>query len=117
VVWNLLHETGAQQALITLGKQGLLTFDCPPDEAAAGERLRSEYLPAFVGHAIDPLGCGDALLATASLCLAAGGSLYAAALMGSLAAAFEAEQVGNLPITADHLLAQLHQTPSLSAAA
>jgi len=117
VVWNLLHQTGAQQALITLGKQGLLTFDSPPEQADAGQRLRSEYLPAFASHAIDPLGCGDALLATASLCVAAGGSLYAAALLGSLAAALEAEQIGNHPITADQLLAQLHQTPAFSAAA
>lgn len=116
VVWNLLHQTGAKQALITLGKQGLLTFDSPGD-ASEGQRLQSEYLPAMAGHAIDPLGCGDALLATASLCLAAGGSLYAAALLGSLAAALEAEQIGNHPITADSLLNQLHQTPSISAAA
>lgn len=117
VVWDLLHQTSAKQALITLGKQGLLTFDCPPELVSAGQRLRSEYLPALTGHAIDPLGCGDALLATAGLCLAAGGSLYAAALLGSLAGAIEAEQVGNTPITADQLLARLHQTPSLSAAA
>jgi bifunctional ADP-heptose synthase (sugar kinase/adenylyltransferase) len=54
-------------------------------------------------RAIDPLGCGDALLATASLALASGGSLAAAALLGSLAAAIEVGQVGNVAVTTDSL--------------
>jgi sugar/nucleoside kinase (ribokinase family) len=52
---------------------------------------------------IDPLGCGDALLATASLALACGGSLHAAAYLGSLAAAFEIQQLGNQPISLERL--------------
>ncbi len=43
VVWNLLNATGARQAIVTLGKQGLITFD--RNEHAAHERLRSEYIP------------------------------------------------------------------------
>ena len=53
---------------------------------------------------MDPLGCGDALLATASLTLAAGGSLQAAALLGSLAAAIEVQSPGNVPINVEGLL-------------
>ncbi|HSI37160.1 MAG TPA: PfkB family carbohydrate kinase, partial [Tepidisphaeraceae bacterium] len=98
---------GAKQAMVTLGKQGLLVFD-QHSEAGPGEawerRLRSEYLPALTDRAIDPLGCGDALLAGASLALAAGGSVHAAAYVGSVAAAFEAQQVGNQPITLEALL-------------
>jgi rfaE bifunctional protein kinase chain/domain/rfaE bifunctional protein nucleotidyltransferase chain/domain len=103
VVWNLLAQTGAKQAMITLGKQGLVTFDRPPG-ATDNDRLRSEYVPALSSHAIDPLGCGDALLATASLALAAGGSLQAAAVLGSVAASIEASHVGNHPIDAEELL-------------
>jgi len=66
-------------------------------------RLSSEYLPAFSNRVVDPLGCGDALLATASLALACGGSLYAAAYLGSLAAAIEIQQMGNQPLTAERL--------------
>lgn len=106
VVWGLLSQTGARQAMITLGKQGLVTFDRPVGAPATG-RLRSEYVPALATHAVDPLGCGDALLATASLALAAGGSLQAAALLGSLAAAIEVSHVGNHPLTADALLGRL----------
>ena len=105
VVWNLLNATAARQAIITLGKQGLVTFDRDPADATG--RLRSEYIPALAGHAIDPLGCGDALLATASLALAAGGSLQAAAFLGSVAAAIEVQQIGNQPVTATQIVERL----------
>src|SRR5207302_11510797 len=88
-------------------KQGLVTFD--RGEGQAGERLRSEYLPALAGQAVDPLGCGDALLATATLALAAGGSLHAAAFLGSVAAALEAQKLGNQPVSTEQLLSQLFQ--------
>ena len=95
VVWNLLDATDAARAIVTLGKQGLVTFErAGRDDAAApvpaepgavrasapsaasdqpADRLRSEYLPALSDRAVDPLGCGDALLAAATLALAAGG--------------------------------------------
>jgi bifunctional ADP-heptose synthase (sugar kinase/adenylyltransferase) len=108
VVANLLNATDARQAIITLGKQGLVTFDWPKGSAeASGHRLRSEYVPALATRTVDPLGCGDALLATASLTLAAGGSLHAAAFLGSLAAAVEVERLGNVPVTADRILGML----------
>ena len=105
VVSKMLGKIDSRQALITLGKQGLVTFDWPtPAVRDSGERLRSEYIPAFARRGIDPLGCGDALLATATATLAAGGDLMSAALLGSYAAALEVNQVGNIPITADELL-------------
>jgi rfaE bifunctional protein kinase chain/domain/rfaE bifunctional protein nucleotidyltransferase chain/domain len=115
VVWNLLNKTSARQAIITLGKEGLVTFDGSPRPMP--DRLHSEYLPALAPHAIDPLGCGDALLAAASLALSAGGSLEAAAFLGSVAAAIEAQEIGNHPITSERLLAQLHQRDALPATA
>jgi len=104
VVWRLLNDTGAKQAIITLGKQGLVTFSPPqqPANTMLG-RLSSEYLPAFSNRVIDPLGCGDALLATASLALACGSSLETAAYLGSIAAAIEIQQMGNQPLTAEKL--------------
>lgn len=110
VVSKLLTSTGSRQALITLGKQGLVTFDWPgATPADSNHRLRSEYLPALSHHSIDPLGCGDALLATASITLAVRGSLQAAAMLGSLAAAIEVEQIGNHVIDTDQLLAAIRQ--------
>ena len=119
VVWRLLSLTRARQALITLGKQGMLVFDQhrPRGADESWERkLRSEYLPALANHAVDPLGCGGALLATASLTLAAGGSVQAAAYLGSVAAAYEARQLGNQPITAENLMAVLSESLALAQA-
>ncbi|MGA3066107.1 MAG: PfkB family carbohydrate kinase [Tepidisphaeraceae bacterium] len=109
VVWNLLQATDARQAIITLGKQGLVTFQPPGhDSGEPPGRLASEYLPALSRYVVDPLGCGDALLATASLALAAGGSLEMAAYLGALAAAVEIRQMGNRPVTAEMLAERFH---------
>jgi rfaE bifunctional protein kinase chain/domain/rfaE bifunctional protein nucleotidyltransferase chain/domain len=110
VASQLLQATGAAAALVTLGKQGLCAFDQhrPTGPGESWERrLRTAYLPSLAPRAIDPLGCGDALLAVATLALAAGGTVQAAAYLGSLAAAFEVQQVGNRPVTARQLLAQI----------
>jgi rfaE bifunctional protein kinase chain/domain len=108
IVANLLNTTDARQAIITLGKQGLVTFDWPSESAGAPDRrLRSDFIPALCAHTIDPLGCGDALLATASLALAAGGSLQAAAFLGSLAAAVEVQSLGNVPVSAEKLVGMI----------
>lgn len=120
VVWGLLSKTSAKQAMITLGKQGLLVFDQYRDrnvDDSWERKLRSEYLPALTTRAVDPMGCGDALLATASLALAAGGSVHAAAYLGSVAAAFEAQRLGNHPITTQELLSGVWSPPPLSQAA
>ena len=110
VVSKLLTATEAKQALITLGKQGLVSFDWPLGSARdSGGRLRSEYVPALSARTVDPLGCGDALLATASLTLAAGGSLQAAALLGSIAAGIEVQHLGNHAISAEEVLEDIRQ--------
>jgi D-beta-D-heptose 7-phosphate kinase/D-beta-D-heptose 1-phosphate adenosyltransferase len=72
-------------------------------------KLRTAYLPSLATHVIDPLGCGDALLAAASATLAAGGSLQAAAYLGSLAAAVEAQQLGNRPVSAAQISARMQE--------
>lgn len=105
VVSKLLGRLESRQAVITLGKQGLVTFDKPvAGSTEPNERLRSEYIPALSKRGLDPLGCGDALLATATATLAAGGNLMAAALLGAHAAAIEVQQVGNVPVTLDELI-------------
>ncbi|HEY8750721.1 MAG TPA: PfkB family carbohydrate kinase [Tepidisphaeraceae bacterium] len=113
VVWQMLASTKARQAIVTLGKQGLVTFD--GSERPLPPRLKSEYLPALCPMALDPLGCGDALLSAATLALAAGGSLQAAAFLGSVAAAVESQEIGNHPVTAERIIAQLQQRDALAA--
>ncbi|MFT3788434.1 MAG: PfkB family carbohydrate kinase [Tepidisphaeraceae bacterium] len=112
-VWRLLDKCSARQAIITLGKQGLVCFDWPEGANTQEQRLRSEYVPALSRHAADPLGCGDSLLSAATLTLAAGGSLQAASLLGAFAAAVEVQRVGNIPVCADDLRELFDEAPGV----
>ena len=109
VVWKLLHRTGAGSAIVTLGPEGAIGFQREPGfelrEDDWQTRLRVEHVPALTPHAIDQLGCGDALLAAATLTRVAGGSLTLAAILGSVAAAAEAQRLGNAVIGAAELRA------------
>lgn len=114
VAWQLMHDTAIRGLIVTLGRQGAVAFDRAPGETAQG-RLRSEHVPATTRQATDPLGCGDALLAAASLTLAAGGSLQAATLIGSISAGLQATRLGNDAISAEDLVAQVGVAPEDSA--
>ncbi len=113
VVSELLRSTDVKSALITLGKQGLCACTWPNGTwRDSNGRLSTDYLPALASRASDTLGAGDALLATASLMLAAGASLQQAAFVGSLAAAVEVQQTGNVPVTFDRIIDAMVQLSS-----
>lgn len=110
VAWRLLHATGGRRAFVTMGADGLIAFERTAEaETAPGwtSRLRGEHVPALAAHALDALGCGDALLAAATLALAALGdepsALPSAALLGSIAAGVEASRLGNVAVSAHDL--------------
>lgn len=112
VAWRHLSATDSAAMLVTMGAEGLVTFE-PLDRrtrrADGGDawqtRLRSEHVPALCPHVVDALGCGDALLAAATMTLASGGranggggSLLEAAFVGALAASIHGSRVGNSPV-------------------
>jgi len=100
VAWNAMDATQARHMLVTLGKKGLVVFERQSQDRNAPQwrsRLRSEYVPSLADRVVDPLGGGDAVLATATLVLAAGGSLMQAAYLGTAAAAIEMTRLGNVP--------------------
>lgn len=107
VVARLLARTRSAAAVVTMGPEGLLCF-AEPSAGHVGDRgwddrLRTTHVPALVRHAVDPLGCGDALLAATVLARASGASLDAAMITGAVAAAAEARQLGNAVIGAAEL--------------
>lgn len=107
VAWQMLEHTQARHIFVTLEKHGMVVFDRRSQDRSDAEwsgRLQSEQLPSFAEHAVDHLGCGDALLAGATLTLAAQGSLMQAAYIGNAAAAIEIGMLGNHPVTAEQLL-------------
>jgi len=121
VAWRLMQTTGARHVTITLGADGLVSFERRPelraehgaDQNLPGDasRVRSEYVPALTGHPIDTLGCGDTLLAGATLAMCAGASPLAASFVGSVGAAVQAQRLGNVPVFASDLrasIARLH---------
>jgi len=117
VAWQVLQQTQARHIIVTLEKRGLLVFERrgekrdSPDWSA---RLKSEQLPAFSDHAVDHLGCGDALLAAATLSLAAGATLMQSAYLGNAAAAVEVTTLGNHPVGIDRLSGLLRVRPELA---
>lgn len=111
VAYRLLATTQARHLICTLDKHGLVVFERPgqdPREAGWVDRLQSEHFPAFASRCLDRLGCGDAMLATATMALAAGASLVQAAYLGNAAAAIEIGMLGNMPVAADMLACWLH---------
>jgi len=114
ITWGLMRDTGIRSAIVTMGGEGLIGFSrIKGDTGASGgswtTRLRGEHVPAFTPHATDALGCGDALLATATLTLARGGSLLSASYLGAAAAAVEARRLGNVPVSGSDLRRELHR--------
>lgn len=106
VVWKMMSLTKTQNVLVTLGGDGLIAFDrLPGAEKVKGweARVRGEHIPAMAPYAVDQLGCGDALLATATLTLLAGGTVTEAGFLGSIAAAHEAARLGNVVISSADL--------------
>lgn len=115
VAWKLLDSTKSRHAIVTLGADGLIAFDTIAQ--AAGQetewrsRVSSEHIPALCPLAIDPLGCGDALLAAATLGLASGGSLLASAFLGACAASTQVQRLGNNAISSmdlRHMIIRTH---------
>ena len=101
VAWDLLARTQARHLMVTLEKRGMVVFVRSSQDRNSPEwsgRLRSEQLPALTDTPVDRLGCGDALLASATMTLAAGADVMQAAYVGSAAAALELAMLGNHPV-------------------
>jgi len=109
--WRVLEAGHTRRLFITLGGDGLIAFeplansatDTDNDHDSHRSRVRGEHVPALSGAPIDPMGCGDALLSAATLALTTGASTLASAFLGSIAAACEAQRLGNIPISAADL--------------
>ena len=110
-VWRLMENADARAVITTLADSGLIMFSRLADADGAGWRTRvaGEHIPCLEDRPIDTLGCGDALLASASLALAAGSTLAQASFIGAVAAAVEAAVLGNVTVTKSNLQSRLHE--------
>ncbi len=117
IAWQIMEATQARHLIITLEKRGMVVFERGSQQRGSPQwssRLKSEQLPSFADYALDRLGCGDALLAAATLSLTAGDDLVQAAYLGNAAAALELSVLGNRPIEVDTLRTWLRPRPELT---
>jgi rfaE bifunctional protein nucleotidyltransferase chain/domain len=107
VVWRVMQATQSKWAIATLGPEGLIAFERVSNVATNHDQWQAhvigQHVPSLVPFAVDALGCGDALLAAATLALTTGASLSVSALLGSVAAASQAQRLGNAIIGAADL--------------
>jgi sugar/nucleoside kinase (ribokinase family) len=103
---KLRAKANAQHVILSLGAEGLLVH--APDRANGRDGAwMTDRLPAFNESPKDPSGAGDSLLITAALALAAGGSIWQATYLGAIAAACQVGRVGNVPLTAPEVEAEI----------
>ena len=102
---SIASRAHAKHVIVKLGEDGAVAFDATRKDASG--RLLNDFLPSFAQRAVDPLGCGDAMLSVVGLTLAAGGGLFDALLLGSIGAAIEAEAHGNRALVLEPVLNRL----------
>jgi len=95
---TLLAQSQADGLLLKLGAEGLIAIQTRTP-------FYTDSLPAFNTNPVDVAGAGDAMLAAASLTRQAGGSIFEAAYVGSVAAAIQVSRTGNLPLSMHDLMA------------
>jgi rfaE bifunctional protein kinase chain/domain len=99
---TLRDKAEAEHVLLTLAEEGVLIHS--PDEPSG---LITDRLPAFNSTPRDVAGAGDSLLTCASMALSLGANIWQASYLGSVAAACQVSRLGNLPLTAKELIAEL----------
>lgn len=86
VLPKIMKEKGCKNAVVTLGGEGLLTFD------SSGDWFLS---PALATKVVDKVGAGDSVLAIASMLAFLDAPKEVIGLLASVVAAFEVSQLGH----------------------
>jgi len=103
---SLRSVTNSQNIILKLGQDGALVCPAPFD----GVPVQPDRIEALNSAPKDVSGAGDSMLITAGLTLAAGGNIWEAACLGSVAAAIQVARVGNVPITSGEINAVLERS-------
>jgi len=97
---NLAKKSNAKNVILKLGEEGLLLYFNDQDFTG----YQTDKLSALNSAPQDVAGAGDSLLITTMMTIAAGGSLWQSALLGSISAAIQVSRVGNTPLKLSDLL-------------
>ena len=91
---QLRRKSNAKYILLKLAADGVLVHS--PDSNSNG--WLTDQVEALNKSPKDVAGAGDSMLVASALTLAAGGSIWEAACLGSIAAAIQVSRVGNRPL-------------------
>jgi rfaE bifunctional protein kinase chain/domain len=100
---KLQKEALVLDVFIKLGSEGVL-IQSDSDERG----IATDQLPAFNPAPKDVSGAGDSMLITSAMALAVGADIWQSAYLGSLAAACQVGKMGNLPLSENELVQELH---------
>lgn len=89
----------SKSVLLKMGSEGLLVHN----KAEGDNQMVTDRFPALNQNPKDLAGAGDSLLMTSALSIAAGSTIWEAALLGSVAASIQVSRVGNIPLQSDEL--------------
>jgi rfaE bifunctional protein kinase chain/domain len=104
VLAEILRKTAkAKHIFITLGEEGLLIHS-PED---MNNEICTDQLSALNKAPKDVSGAGDCMLTCSALTLIAGGTVWQAAYLGSIAAACQVGRIGNKPLMASEVISEL----------
>lgn len=91
----LFEKSKCKVLMLKLGERGLMTVR----RKIIGNDMRSFFvMDAFEKNAVDPVGCGDALISYASLAMYVSKNPLIASILGSISAALLSLINGNIPI-------------------
>jgi rfaE bifunctional protein kinase chain/domain len=100
---ELHRRSGCGTLILKCGDRGIITYrSAPPDDVRAFFTIET-----FADRVIDAVGAGDALLAYATLVMAATKNDVLASILGNMAAAIECEHEGNVPVTPEQMLKKI----------
>jgi len=107
---RLYDEARCKTLILKLGDRGVLT--CRSSDHVALDSFL--VVDSFVGKLADAVGAGDALLAYATLSMVATRSEVIATILGSMAAACECEQDGNIPVSPEDVKTKIDAAERLA---
>lgn len=93
---EIYKATKVQNLIITLGSDGV--FIQKNYDENLTQNTRTDQLEALSKDVIDVAGAGDVFLVTSSMVLRAGGNVWEAAYLGSIASALQVQCLGNTPV-------------------
>lgn len=96
---QLRRKSKAKHILVKLAADGVLVHS--PDSSSNGSL--TDQVEALNKSPKDVAGAGDSMLVASGLTLAAGGSIWEAACLGSVAAALQVARVGSQPLSGHEL--------------